>query len=182
MPQDIDVIDLVLRWLHILAAITLVGGTIFWRFVCVPGLAHLDESTRKEVFSGLRSRWSRLVMLGTALLLISGLVNLYQIMGQYELPRPYHMVFGIKFLIAMVIFYIAARLSGRSPAADRFREKLGFWLNVNLVLAILVVCLAGYLKVIPHTPKEVSSPTARDDTVGTDHATDSSIPREESHG
>ena len=149
-----DVTDLVLRWIHILSAIAMVGGAIFWRAVWVPTAATLDADTRKSVFEAMRPRWSRIVMLGTLLLLVTGLLNAVRIIGRYEfIEAPsYHMLVALKFGLALIVFFIAARLAGGSTSAQKFREG-GIWLTINLLLAIVVVCLAGYMKSMDRVPK-----------------------------
>ncbi len=123
MLSDIDILNLVVRWVHILTAILLVGGTMFWRLVWVPAAMELTDANRAEALNAMLARWNRLVMIGTGLLLISGFINVYRIMLDYELRKPYHMVFGVKVLMAMVIFYVAARLAGRSAAPPGFEKS-----------------------------------------------------------
>lgn len=147
---------LVLRWAHILGAITLMGGAIFMRFALVPAAKTLADDAHAQLRAEVRKRWSKVVMLAIAVLLISGLVNFVLLTQQYKLEKPYHMFFGIKFLLALPIFYIASLLTGRSAAADRMRQNATLWLNVNLVLATAVVCIGGFLKSVDRTPKPVS--------------------------
>jgi len=70
------------------------------------------------------------------------------------LPPWYHPLFGVKFLLAMAIFMIASLLSGKTPAADNLRRNLKLWLNVNIVLAVLVVCISGILRTADRIPKQ----------------------------
>jgi hypothetical protein len=63
------------------------------------------------------------------------------------------MLFGIKFLLALVVLYIASLLAGRSAAAERARQNAKTLLTVNLALATIVVCLGGYMRTIDRTPK-----------------------------
>ena len=58
--EPMDILELVFRWLHILAAITAVGGTIFARFVVLPPVERLKgindskkltAGKREEIFS-----------------------------------------------------------------------------------------------------------------------------------
>ena len=58
---SIDFLSLVMRWLHILAAITAVGGTIFARFVVLPSQHVLNDSDRERLHAEMRSRWSKTV-------------------------------------------------------------------------------------------------------------------------
>lgn len=141
------IVELILRWMHIFGAIILLGGTIFMRLAYVPGLQTLAEDQRRALHPAVRSRWAMWVMIAIAMLLISGIVNTILVAQRYDFPTPvYHSLLGIKFLLALVIFWIASKLIGRSASAERFRERLPFWLNVNLILAILVVAMAGVMK------------------------------------
>lgn len=160
--MDIDfVLALVARWMHILAAITAVGGTIFQRVALVPAVAKLADGDRRALAEALRSRWSKFVMASIAFLLISGFYNFLTIVRLYDLPRPwYHALFGVKFLLALAIFFIASVLAGRSEATQKFRDNAKSWLTVNMCLAILLVMISGALKVMPHTPKTAAAPPA----------------------
>jgi hypothetical protein len=62
-------------------------------------------------------------------------------------------LFGIKFLLALVIFFVASLLVGRSPAADRFRQKRKTWLTLNMTLAITVVLISGVMRTLPQKPR-----------------------------
>src|SRR5438876_10417220 len=67
---------LILRYMHILGAIALMGGTIFMRFALRPVVVQLPTETKATVHEEVRRRWARFVMLATLLILISGLINL----------------------------------------------------------------------------------------------------------
>jgi hypothetical protein len=55
-------------------------------------------------------------------------------------------LFGIKFLLALAIFFLASVLTGHSARTQKFRDNRRLWLTVNLVLAVLVVCISGILR------------------------------------
>jgi len=153
MPDFEFVLGLVSRWLHILAAIAAVGGTFFARAVVFPTLAPLPDEERTRLHTALRERWATIVKAAIGFLLVSGLYNFMLTVTQYKVPPWYHMVFGIKFLLAMAIFAIASLLIGKSPAAQAVRARAPFWLNVNIALAVAVVCLSGVLRTAEKTPK-----------------------------
>src|SRR3954464_15267777 len=97
---------LLLRYAHILGAITLMGGTIFMRFALRPVVVQLAPETKTAIHEQVRSRWSKFVMLASALILISGITNLALAGRQdYEpvlgMAKGYHMLVGIKFLLAL---------------------------------------------------------------------------------
>lgn len=146
-------VDLVLRWMHILAATTMVGGTLFLRFAWFPSVKDADASTRESQFSGMRSGWAKLVMLSTLFLLVSGLINAVNNIKRYDLGGAYHGLVLAKLLIALALFFLSARVAGRSESAQRFRTNIGKWLTINSVLALLLVLMGGFMKVTPHPPK-----------------------------
>ena len=149
---------LILRYMHILGAIALMGGTIFMRFALAPTVASLDEKTRQNIHEQVRGRWAKFVMIAATLLLISGILNMILIPMNYELSgvvnnKQYKMIVGIKFLLALPIFLFASFLTGRSATAKKFQASAPLWMNVNLTLALVMVLIGGYLKFAQRAPK-----------------------------
>lgn len=144
----VDVISLVSRWLHIMAAATAVGGTIFALFVVLPAAGVLSTEARESFHVAARRRWSKIVMAAIAVLLISGLYNYFTIKQNYKLvlPRWYEPAFGIKFLLAFAVFTIASLLVGRTSLAQRLRCNTRFWLTTNLLLAALIIAISGLMR------------------------------------
>lgn len=151
MSDSLFPILLILRYMHILGAIALMGGTIFMRFALVPVVPGLDEKSRAELHEGVRSRWSKFVMIAAALLLISGIANL-GLAARYEFAPPvgklYNMIAGVKLILALPIFLFASFLTGRGEMAKKFQAKRVMWLNVNLALAVLMVLIGGFLRFV----------------------------------
>jgi len=147
---------LILRYMHILGAIILMGGTIFMRFALAQVVAGLDAKTKTVLHEQVRSRWSKFVMLASGLLLVSGLINL-MLASQYKFDPvfglSYNMVVGIKFLLAIPIFVFASFLAGRSATAKKFQANAVTWMNVNLALALVMVLIGGALKFVKREPK-----------------------------
>src|SRR5262245_25697921 len=147
-------IALVSRWAHILAAITAVGGTIFIRYALLPALAAFPDAERRALHESLRARWSKAVMVSIALLLASGLYNFIMINrslgagneAMQGMKPMYHALFGVKFLLAVGIFFIASALVGRSAAFEKVRANARLWATVNVSLAVVLVCLSGFMR------------------------------------
>ncbi len=159
----LDYLNLLMRWTHIMAAITAAGGTIFVLFALTPALQTLPASERQSLSAAIRSRWAKVLMVAIAALLISGLYNIGIIEATTTAPKQYawyRPIFGIKFLLAMVLFFIGSLLVGRTGLAERLRQKSTFWLNVNLALIVVVVLLSGVLRTAVKTPKNQAPPTA----------------------
>jgi hypothetical protein len=118
------------------------------RWALLPAVETLPESTRKDFHEAIRSRWSRVVQIAITFLLLSGIVNIISMENQYDLGKvPYYrLLFGIKFLLALPVFFLASVLTGRSAFGQRFRDNRKLWLTVSVVLALLIVCLSGILR------------------------------------
>jgi hypothetical protein len=153
---------LLLRYMHILGAIALMGGTIFMRFALAPTVRGLDPAVKQAIHEQVRSRWAKFVMLAAALLLISGITNL-GLAARYRFEPifglSYHMLVGVKFLLALPIFLFASFLTGRSATAKKFQANAPFWMNINLALALTMVLLGGVLKFVRREPKGAGPPS-----------------------
>lgn len=154
-------VDLLLRWTHIFSAIALVGGVFFWRWNLLPSLPTLSDASRDDLLDAIRTRWSRWVMAASGLLLVSGLINALRIIQRYQFNGGlYHMMVTVKLLLALAAFWLASCLAGRSSLAQRMRQRTRFWLNLNVTLVILLVGLAGVMRMTPRTPKPPSAAAA----------------------
>jgi uncharacterized membrane protein len=153
---EIDIVGILFRWMHILAAIAAVGGTIFIRLALMPSLSVLADDSRKALHEAIRSRWSKMVMAGIAFLLVSGLYNFVMTWRTYDLPGYYVPLFVVKVILAMTIFFIASALVGRSPGLEGIRRNARFWMTLNMTLAIVLVCISGVLRMAKKTENRKS--------------------------
>ncbi len=159
-PPVIDtawILLLVSRVLHTSCGAIILGGLVYLRQVVAPladGALDRDEA----LFHGRRAAWARLVMICTTLLLLSGFFNLYSIIiGNEDLPPAYHMLFGLKFLLAMFVFFVAAGTAGVSPLAVKMRANLRKWLNLALVATILVFTIGAAMKMFEKVPRQLGA-------------------------
>ena len=156
---------LLLRWAHILAAIVAVGGLAFARFGLLPAMSELDAATRDRLHDAIRRRWLPWVIGAITLLLASGLANFLLFNarvkaegwagGMWMRQTSYHALFGAKFLLALVIFYFASALVGRSQGTQWVRNARATWLSVTLGLALAVVMISGWMRQL-HTGPNVT--------------------------
>ena len=59
---DMDVALLITRWIHVVAAACLLGGSLFVAMAMIPGTrAALDETTRARLHELVRKRWVPIV-------------------------------------------------------------------------------------------------------------------------
>jgi uncharacterized membrane protein len=164
-PMTVDVLELALRWLHILPAIALMGGTIFMRIALAPAA---NESLTQEQHDALRDRviakWKMVVHASIGLLLVTGFWNFIAKAGQ--VAPVYHMIMTVKILLGLGVMFIASALVGRSKGLEAFRKQRIFWMSVTLAMSVAIVLIAGLLKTgsFPKKPKDgaaVSSPDAK---------------------
>ena len=139
---------LVSRWLHIMAACTAVGGTIFALLVVLPAAGVLAPEAREAFHAAARQRWSKIVMAAIAILLVTGLYNFFTINTIYKrvLPDGIDPVFGIKFFLAFAVFAIASLLVGRTALAQRLRTNARLLAVANLLLAALIIAISGVMR------------------------------------
>lgn len=149
-----DVATIFVRWIHIAAAITAIGGAAFMRFALVPSLREtLSESEREKLVTAVRGRWAKVIHACIAILLVTGAGNFVLLALKAGLkPMPYHALFGVKFLAAMVIFFLASALVGRSPGFAKMRQRPAGALTMILVLGLSVVLLSGVMNYVRHAP------------------------------
>ena len=141
---------LIMRWLHILGAVVLLGAGIFTRLVLMPSAAELPEAQHEQLRGAIRSRWAKMVHALVLILLITGFYNyLVANKGAHAGQGPYHMLMGIKILLAFVVFALASFLVGRTSLAQKLQANAKLWLTVTVVLGIVIVLIGGYLKFFP---------------------------------
>lgn len=141
-----QVIPLLSRVLHILSAVILVGGLFYIRSVLSP--AGVDAC-----FAGRREIWAKWVGMASGFLLLSGLYNFFIIFSAAKeagekLPPTYHMLFGAKFLLALLVMFLSAILAGKTEAAERFRGNMGKWLNIAWLASLAIIVIAAVLRTL----------------------------------
>lgn len=152
-----EYVDILSRWVHVGTAITVLGGSVFLRFVLQPAAAQLPEESHNQLRSLVMQRWKRIVQVGILLFLLSGFYNYLSGMAGHRGDKVYHMLLGTKILLALGVFFLASVLTGRSAAFEKLRSHSRVWLSVTIVLAATVVAISGYVKVM-HRAGVVTAP------------------------
>jgi len=141
-----EYVDLISRWIHVGGAIVLLGGSTFIRFVLMPSAAEsLTDADHQKLRERVIGRWKRIVMIGIGLLLASGL---YNYLHSGKTGGLYHGLMGVKMLLAFGVFFLASALTGRSAGLAAIRQDARKWITVLIVMATVVVAIAGFLKVM----------------------------------
>lgn len=127
-----DALGLIMRWLHIASMTTLIGGIIYGRLVLVPAGAALAADAREALFDRAAAAFRPIVFASVAGLILSGVYNF--------LIRPghgsfYHMLFGIKMLLALHVFAVSI-LIVKPKNPRRARMMTGTMLSGLIILFI----------------------------------------------
>lgn len=159
----IDYLGIGLRWLHIMAAITLFGGLIFRAVALIPASLELSEADRETLNEAIRKRWAKIVGLASLVLIVSGAWNLVRFIQEYgpvrgaaqlgeaqkallKVPSWYEPMVGAKVALALVILFLASLLTGRGRLAQKLRPKIGCWVCLTIVLASILVGISSTLR------------------------------------
>jgi uncharacterized membrane protein len=132
-----DALTIFMRFLHIISAITLVGGALTWRYAAIPAMAPLAEDTRSKLGDAIAAAWRPFVLSAIAGILISGIFNFLRKTG---LTPAYHAVFGIKMLLALHVFAVLYIATG-AHNPKRARQLTGV-----AVSGVVIVILSAVLR------------------------------------
>ena len=147
--MTIDWLGLALRLMHILAALTAAGGSIFIWLALLPAVKDLPDGIRQDFHAKVRKRWAPMVGACILFLLVSGLVNFIlinrNILKGYDVSL-YHALFGVKFLLALAVFFIASALAGRSPSTQSMRDNASFWAGLNVLFLVVIVTASSIMR------------------------------------
>lgn len=142
-----EILSIISRIVHVSTAIVLVGGSVFTLMVLSPAMSTLSEDAKSGFANAITLRWKKFVHIGVLLFLVSGFYNYIQAIGNHKGDGLYHALLGIKMLLAFVVFFIASALVGRSQKLEGMRQKRSKWLQILVLLATVIVCISGFVKV-----------------------------------
>ncbi len=140
-------VDVLSRFFHVSTAITLVGGSLFSLLILIPAAKQLADYDHQTFAEAIRARWKMVVHAGIAVLLVTGFYNYIRAMPLHKGDGIYHALIGTKILIALVVFFIASALVGRSPALQSIRDRRVLWLRILVALSLVIVALSAVAKV-----------------------------------
>jgi len=99
-----DVLTVIVRWLHISSMATLIGGLLYGRLVMVPALDSVAPEAREALADKAAATYRPWVFGAITGLLLSGVYNLLTTPGH---STRYHILLGIKLLLALHVFAVA---------------------------------------------------------------------------
>lgn len=134
-------LNIAIRIVHILSAIALLGGTIFFLVVMIPAVRVLDEGLRGSILQFARKRFYRISHPALVLLLATGLYSYLTNLKVYDQVKATHGLIGAKILLWAAIATIVFAQSFGVLKGCPIR-----WARVNLVMGLLIVILAAVVR------------------------------------
>ncbi|MSQ15239.1 MAG: hypothetical protein EXR50_05195 [Dehalococcoidia bacterium] len=157
MIEAIDIFRIGLRWVHALAGVAWVGGSIFYFLVLSPAVESLTMvRAPQELMAAIGAEFRSLVKTAIPIFIFSGVILALDRFSQGSITTEYVIVLALKVSLAAGMFWIAVRLGERRPApAAGSGDSLGGWFRARvsypvlvLILGIMVYLLAIVLKVM----------------------------------
>lgn len=152
------VLDILMRYLHVVAACLAVGGAFFIRFLLPVGTRDLDAENKDFVL--LRSRRAFKMVVHPAMLafIVSGVYNSWRLFPQYKANKALlHSLWGTHILLGLVIFTISIMLlKGVQPPRNH-----RMWMKVNVTLMLIVILVASSLKWAREHENSRATPAAK---------------------
>lgn len=133
----LEALSVILRWLHITSAATLVGGFFYARMAAVPAGEVVSPESRERFAERAAAAFRPFSYAAIAGLLLSGLYTIFTTPG--HTPR-YHMLLGIKILLALHVF-TAVQLIGKPGRAGRPRLMRGAFVS-----GLAIILISAYLR------------------------------------
>lgn len=128
------VLGVFMRWVHVMSAITILGGFIYARFVVAPALASSATAEAATLSNRTVNRFRPILYTAIVAILVSGLYN-YLTKPAY--PPHYHMVIGIKFLVVLHIFATSV-LYTIPNANEGNRVRRLTWLVISGAIVVVI--------------------------------------------
>ena len=148
-----EVLEVVVRTVHLVASAAWVGGSLFYALVLRPQLRRWEQATSLSRSHG--HAFGRVVSLSAWLLLASGGYLTFARLTNPSLGAPYVLVLGLKILLAVWMMLLAGALSrnrGKPPVAASRVPAL--WRGVMpvptliLLLGLIIFLLSAVLTTI----------------------------------
>jgi uncharacterized membrane protein len=139
--MDHPVLQVAMRYVHVVSAIMAVGGMSFILICLVPSLRLLDDTLRGSLDKLVHHRFLRLVWASIAGLTISGAYNWYMLAGEYKaMGKIGNALIGTKVLLAVIMFAVVGARSAGLITNQRAA------LMINIHLAAIVILLGSVLR------------------------------------
>ena len=147
-----DVLFLIIRWLHAIAAVAWVGGGLFYLLILRPSLRRSHGADDTAIGEDFRA----LVTTAMGILLVTGVIMTFNRLTSGFVGASYVVVLVIKITMAFYMFYLVRFLKSRTYPNDPQQGAVGYrrWVSVVsggttvVILGVIVFLLADILSAL----------------------------------
>ena len=146
-----DAFLLIVRWLHVIAAVAWVGGGVFYWLVLRPAIRAGAVPAQVSKFASME--FGQIVLMATWTLVLTGAILLFTRLSEPTATLPYGVVLGVKIALSAWMFFLTLNRAGRAPEVSgqgRIRSAVNALGHVNMtvVLGIIVFLLSDILRLL----------------------------------
>ena len=148
-------IALAVNWIHALAAAFWLGSILTLTLILPPALGPYEGEARRQAFRAVMARFSKLIAPMVIIVIISGAYNASNwFVSPADVATSYGRSLGLKLTMAALLL-LAAGLNHLSlhprplPARLTAVLRLGVWLRLEVVFALLIMLTAAWLSATP---------------------------------
>ncbi|MFQ5915696.1 MAG: hypothetical protein ACE5JS_21195 [Nitrospinota bacterium] len=136
---------IVAKFLHVAAAGITFGGVVVMLWALMPSLGKVDSQAAATLTDlvGRRFRW----MIWTVIVFLLG-TGIWMIVLVFTVGVPgplYHIILGVKILLALVIFAIALGITVPAKGLESMRQSRRRWMIIEVHLIVVVFFLGVWL-------------------------------------
>lgn len=154
-----ELLNVVMYWLHTLAAVAWIGGMVFNLLVLRPSMGVVDPHQRVKLAVKALKRFIPLVWISILTLIFTGVFLAMPKASSLEaiFRSPYGNVLLFKLAVVLVMVTIVTvirytllprlnyLIAGSSPDVGRVIGHIVILVKINLTLGVLVLLLSGFL-------------------------------------
>ena len=133
------------QWMHVTAAVIVVGGMAFLLFILMPSLGALDPEHRDLLAKQVMDRFRWIIWSAIIVLLVSGLYSIRQYYWEAAWGKSWAFL-AVKIVLALFVFVVASALTLPFKLFDRVRARRQIWLSIAVGLAGAVIFISAYLR------------------------------------
>jgi uncharacterized membrane protein len=142
-------VALLIRWVHVVSAITWVGGMLFIALVLVPTSRTLGDATlRTRLIQDSGQRFRRVAWIALAVLILTGLLNLW--LQPFLLRSPRFQgklaLVGMALLLSAVHDFVLGPRAGLPGAHPSVRLRASWVARLNVLVALAIILLGLSLR------------------------------------
>ncbi len=179
-----NVISLLSRYFHIVAATLLVGGTLFFEMVVPIAIDDLRQETQLAVFARARWVFRWIVWLAVGLILLSGIISTQRQWKNYDKAELAHLREMVRVGegnaqlplamrpgwwwaahagagVAAVLIALSLTLGGRPPSYPLW------WMRIDMVILLIVIFLGSTTRMVALAALERADSTSSTRPVAT---------------